>query len=177
MIVAWTGDKLSRGQTSDYRTHRCTHRQMQPTTIPEGQNWPRVKTEEGRSWKETTIVQIMHELSIHHEAEEFPVCTTMIISSLLALIAMEFNHQEATIHQTLNSNMAHIKRQPSKQASFNYKGRSHVLNHCSVCGVQEVMNEIFDWLPQTTMWVPWWSDSVPYLYASNHRDCIFLQNI
>ena len=43
VILAWTGDKLSHGQASDYHTHRCTHRQTQPTTIPEGQNWPRVK--------------------------------------------------------------------------------------------------------------------------------------
>ena len=42
VILAWTGDKLSRGQTSDYRTHRRTHRQTQATTIPKGQNWPRV---------------------------------------------------------------------------------------------------------------------------------------
>ena len=44
VILAWTGDKLSRGQASNYRTHRSTHRQTQPTTKPEGQNWPRVKT-------------------------------------------------------------------------------------------------------------------------------------
>ena len=45
VILAWTGDKLSRGQAIDYRPHRRTHRQTQPTTIPEGQNWPRVKIE------------------------------------------------------------------------------------------------------------------------------------
>ena len=45
VILAWTCDKLSRGQASDYRTHRRTHRQTQATTIPEGQNWPRVKTQ------------------------------------------------------------------------------------------------------------------------------------
>ena len=42
VILAWTGDKLSRGQASGYRTHWRTDRQTQPTTIPEGQNWPRV---------------------------------------------------------------------------------------------------------------------------------------
>ena len=42
VILAWTRDKLSRGQASGYRTHRRTDRQTQPTTIPEGQNWPRV---------------------------------------------------------------------------------------------------------------------------------------
>ena len=43
VILAWTGDKLSRGQASGYRTYRHTDRQTQPTTIPEGQNWPPVK--------------------------------------------------------------------------------------------------------------------------------------
>ena len=48
VILDLTGDELSRGQASDYRTDGRTdgrtHRQMQATTIPEGQNWPRVKT-------------------------------------------------------------------------------------------------------------------------------------
>ena len=47
VILAWTGDELSHGQASDYCTHGRTdgrtHRQTQATTIPEGQNWPRVK--------------------------------------------------------------------------------------------------------------------------------------
>ena len=43
VILAWTGDELSHGQASDYRTDGRTHRQTQATTIPEGQNWPRVK--------------------------------------------------------------------------------------------------------------------------------------
>ena len=40
VILAWTGDELSRGQASAYRTHRRTDghtdRQTQATTIPEG---------------------------------------------------------------------------------------------------------------------------------------------
>ena len=45
MILPWTGDELSRGQTGGWRTHTDTHthRQTQATTIPEGQTWPRVK--------------------------------------------------------------------------------------------------------------------------------------
>ena len=39
VILAGTSDKLSRGQARDWRPHR----QTQATTIPEGQNWPRVK--------------------------------------------------------------------------------------------------------------------------------------
>ena len=42
-ILAWTGSKLSRGQASDWHTHTRTHTQTQAMTIPEGQNWPRVK--------------------------------------------------------------------------------------------------------------------------------------
>ena len=33
VILAWTGDELSRGQASDWCTHRRTHRQTQATTI------------------------------------------------------------------------------------------------------------------------------------------------
>ena len=34
-----------------WHTHRHTHRQMQATTIPEGQNWPRLKLQEfSRTW-------------------------------------------------------------------------------------------------------------------------------
>ena len=43
VILAWKGDELSSWQTSDNRTHRCTDRQRQATTIPKGLNWPRVK--------------------------------------------------------------------------------------------------------------------------------------
>ena len=43
VILAWTDDELSHGQARDYRTHRRIHRQTQATTIPQGQNWPRVK--------------------------------------------------------------------------------------------------------------------------------------
>ena len=44
VILAWTGVELSPGQASDYRTDGRTDRQTQTTTIPEGQNWPRVKS-------------------------------------------------------------------------------------------------------------------------------------
>ena len=45
VILAWTVDELSHGQAHDWRTHRHTHTHThtQATTIPEGQNWPRVK--------------------------------------------------------------------------------------------------------------------------------------
>ena len=45
VILAETGDELSHGQAHDWHTDRHTGRQTQATTIPEGQNWPRVKTE------------------------------------------------------------------------------------------------------------------------------------
>ena len=55
--IAWTGDKLSRRQANDYRTHRHTDRQTQPTTIPEGQNRPRVKIEELLSSMSASVVR------------------------------------------------------------------------------------------------------------------------
>ena len=45
VCLVWTGDELSHGQTwwrADGRT--------QATTIPEGQNWPRVKTRRLAAW-------------------------------------------------------------------------------------------------------------------------------
>ena len=42
VIPAWMGDELSRGQTW-WRTDWRTDGQTQATTIPGGQNWPRVK--------------------------------------------------------------------------------------------------------------------------------------
>ena len=43
VILAWTGDELSRGQTW-WRTDGLTDGRTQATTIPEGQYWPRVKS-------------------------------------------------------------------------------------------------------------------------------------
>ena len=43
VILAETGHDLSCRQACDWRTDGHTHRQMQATTIPEGQNWPRGK--------------------------------------------------------------------------------------------------------------------------------------
>ena len=44
VILAWTGDELSSGQTrKNLVTDGLTDGQTQATTIPEGQYWPRVK--------------------------------------------------------------------------------------------------------------------------------------
>ena len=45
VILAWTADELSCGQASDWytHTHTLTDTQTGAMTIPEGQNWPRVK--------------------------------------------------------------------------------------------------------------------------------------
>ena len=43
VILAWTGDELSRGQTW-WRTDWRTDGRTQATTISEGQYWPRVKS-------------------------------------------------------------------------------------------------------------------------------------
>ena len=46
VVLAWTRGDLWRGQAQGWRTHTQTDthtdRQTQATTIPEGQNWPRV---------------------------------------------------------------------------------------------------------------------------------------
>ena len=42
VILASTGPRVI-ARTSDWYTHTWTHRQTQAMTIPEGQNWPRVK--------------------------------------------------------------------------------------------------------------------------------------
>ena len=58
-ILAWTGPELSRGQASDWHTDWHTHTQTQAMTIPEGQNWPRVKTSMATlQWHHMTIIQI-----------------------------------------------------------------------------------------------------------------------
>ena len=48
VVLAWTRGDLWRGQARGWRTHTQTDthtdRQTQATTIPEGQNWPRVKS-------------------------------------------------------------------------------------------------------------------------------------
>ena len=50
VILAWMGDELSSGQARDCYTHTHGHTdpQTQAMTIPEGQNWPRVKIDHGR---------------------------------------------------------------------------------------------------------------------------------
>ena len=72
VILAWTGDKLSRGQASDYRTHRRTHRQTQATTIPEGQNWPRVKI--NRLWPRTNQFRRWSRYISMQNFRPFPLC-------------------------------------------------------------------------------------------------------
>ena len=54
VILAWTGDELSRGQTW-WRTDWRTDGQTQATTIPEGQYWPRVKNRQVK-WKEFELL-------------------------------------------------------------------------------------------------------------------------
>ena len=52
VILAWTGDELSRGQTW-WRTDWRTDGRTQATTIPEGQYWPRVKMAWFYRWQYT----------------------------------------------------------------------------------------------------------------------------
>ena len=54
LIWPLTGEELSRGQTRDWHTDRQTeihtHTQRQATTIPKGQNWPRVINQVIQLW-------------------------------------------------------------------------------------------------------------------------------
>ena len=75
VILAWTGDKLSRGQASDCRTHRHTDRQTEATTIPEGQNWPRVRITP--FWD----CEFVHVIS-HHWLKDFQIWTKMHLSTV-----------------------------------------------------------------------------------------------
>ena len=54
VILAWTGDELSRGQTW-WRTDGLTDGRTQATTIPEGQYWPRVK--KGSNFCKTNLIE------------------------------------------------------------------------------------------------------------------------
>ena len=51
VILAWTSGELSCGQARDWHTHGHTNTRTQATTIPEGQNWPRVKISESNTAK------------------------------------------------------------------------------------------------------------------------------
>ena len=59
VILAWTADELSCGQASDWYTHTLTDTQTGAMTIPEGQNWPRVKI--GVTHSTTPNVSVMSE--------------------------------------------------------------------------------------------------------------------
>ena len=56
VILVRTSDKLSHGQARDWRPHG----QTQATTIPEGQNWPRVKNHWFRTWNNEQRQEIIN---------------------------------------------------------------------------------------------------------------------
>ena len=59
VILAWTVNELLHGQAHDWRTHGHTYTHTQATTIPKGQNWPRVKIKSGvrgDMWKLVSII-------------------------------------------------------------------------------------------------------------------------
>ena len=84
VILAWTGDELSRGQTW-WRTDWRTDGRTQATTIPEGQYWPRVKIQSDK-WTKLTAHQIVAvytawEQEGHQPGEAaYPVCIHWVSS-------------------------------------------------------------------------------------------------
>ena len=74
VILAWTGGELSRGQTRDWHTDR--HTQTQATTIPEGQNWPRVKIIE-------ITKMFLHLLSLSREVIQASLHILVVVVDLI----------------------------------------------------------------------------------------------
>ena len=57
VFLAWMGDELSWGQARDWCTHRRTHRQMQATTIPEGQKASQLNEANDTQLKKRTTIK------------------------------------------------------------------------------------------------------------------------
>ena len=80
VILAWMGDELSSGQARDCytHTHGHTYPQTQAMTIPEGQNWPRVKS--GICTKRC-LVESLLSFDFSHVCQHYPTCmrTTLLM--------------------------------------------------------------------------------------------------
>ena len=113
------GDELSSGQARDCYTHTHTHGhtdpQTQAMTIPEGQNWPRVKTHEINQWSQTikSVCSISQGICIW-----FMFCCV-----LLWLANSKFYH----LLQGYFTATGAMKWLPLK---WHHYGRDGVSNHC-----------------------------------------------
>ena len=74
VILALASPKLSRKQASDWYTHTHTYRQMQATTLPEGQNWPWVKIIQDASSHPTFIQQENWPEALHRPTKFCNLC-------------------------------------------------------------------------------------------------------
>ena len=137
-------DALSHVQSRDWWTHTCTH--TQATTISEGQNWPRVKTDnkqimeskcvflfgETQSRTETRTLPVLHSPSI--PANSGKNCPSGV-SGLLTTNLMYHHRKIATqkIHlQLLYSTASHkktISRSWSPNVVFHLAKCSHLKKH------------------------------------------------
>ena len=99
VILAGTSDKLSRGQARDWRPHG----QTQATTIPEGQNWPRVKKAEKilpQNYRPISLTSIICKTmeSIIHDA----IINHMKSNKLFSPRQFEFITGRSTVLQLLH---------------------------------------------------------------------------
>ena len=92
VILAWTRDKLSHGQASAYRTHRHTDRQTQPTTIPEGQNWPRVKNKVRCCYYHWRLSEICNHFDLNFLLNEFDNNFLLTFAKLMTYIFQSIHH-------------------------------------------------------------------------------------
>ena len=137
------------------------------------------KLREVQAEQKVPLSNIMYDhidLSIRHEADEFSVCTSCDYvfpqSTDSDRICPACGYNPSKFDLGHDPYKAATSNHPNKPASITI-AEPCMVNPCSVSAVREVMNELTDRLPQTTKWVPLWSDGVPYLYASKLQDCIF----
>ena len=73
VILVWKGHKLSRGQAKGWHTdgRMDTHTQTETTTVPEGQNWPWVKT--------ATLLGHRQDKALTHWGRVTHICVSEII--------------------------------------------------------------------------------------------------
>ena len=166
VILAERGDELSRGQARDWRTDGHTDRQTQATTIPEGQNWPRVKTQVSfgpNVLHNYPIVDIMDEwdfarfdLSLRHTHTYHHIIPTPWIATQITPKGVY------TIYHLINCGLE------TPYGNINMGQHCHCLSHCSHAresNFTKWFSCIFTWEQlQTNCFWPYYLTCVRRLY-------------
>ena len=170
VILAERGDELSRGQARDWRTDGHTDRQTQATTIPEGQNWPRVKTQVSfgpNVLHNYPIVDIMDEwdfarfdLSLRHTHTYHHIIPTPWIATQITPKGVY------TIYHLINCGLE------TPYGNINMGQHCHCLSHCSHAresNFTKWFSCIFTWEQlQTNCFWPYYLTCVRRLYFKNY---------